>query len=306
MIMRQLYPRLACALFVLLIAGSRGAMLLAEDKALPFPAELMQPRVFTKADYARHVEGLKKRLPHDGFSIVIQPPFVVIGDEAVETVKLRSLKTVKWAVDHLKREYFSDDPTEIIDIWLFQDANSYEEHTTTLYGKKPTTPYGFYSSSHNALYMNIATGGGTLVHEIVHPFMSANFPECPSWFNEGLASLYEQSAERDGRIIGQTNWRLRGLQTAIRQGSVPPFETLCQTTTREFYDEDKGTNYSQARYLCYYLQERGSLQKFYRTFRKNVATDPSGVESLKSVLGNQDLDEFKQKWEAEVLKLRFN
>jgi len=37
-------------------------------------------------------------------------------------------------------------------------------------------------------------------------------------FNEGLASLYEQSAERDGRIIGQTNWRLRGLQSAIRKG----------------------------------------------------------------------------------------
>jgi len=28
-----------------------------------------------------------------------------------------------------------------------------------------------------------------LVHEIVHPFMRANFPECPAWFNEGLASL---------------------------------------------------------------------------------------------------------------------
>ena len=42
--------------------------------------------------------------------------------------------------------------------------------------------------------MNIATGGGTLVHEIVHPFMAANFEQCPSWFNEGLGSLYEQSA----------------------------------------------------------------------------------------------------------------
>ena len=46
--------------------------------------------------------------------------------------------------------------------------------------------------------MNIATGGGTLVHEIVHPFVEANFPGCPTWFNEGLGSLYEQSAERKG------------------------------------------------------------------------------------------------------------
>jgi hypothetical protein len=283
------------------IAQSCGADRPASPMVAPAPS-----KSFPKADYQRHIAGLKKRLPNDGFSIVIQPPFVVIGDEPAETVKRRSQQTVKWAVDHLKREYFSDDPTEIIDIWLFQDANSYEEHTATLYGKKPTTPYGFYASSHNALYMNIATGGGTLVHEIVHPFMASNFPACPSWLNEGLASLYEQSAERDGRIIGQTNWRLRGLQSAIRKGNVPPFETLCQTTTREFYDKDKGTNYSQARYLCYFLQERDLLQKFYRTFRKNVATDPSGIESLKSVLGKRDLDEFKQQWEAEVLKLRFD
>jgi hypothetical protein len=61
--------------------------------------------------------------------------------------------------------------------------------------------------------MNIQTGGGTLVHEIVLPFMEANFPQCPPWFNEGLGSLYEASSERDGEIIGLLNWRLKGLLT---------------------------------------------------------------------------------------------
>ena len=50
--------------------------------------------------------------------------------------------------------------------------------------------------------MNISTGGGTLVHEIVHPFVAANFPNCPAWFNEGLGSLYEQSGEVNGAIHG--------------------------------------------------------------------------------------------------------
>ena len=31
---------------------------------------------------------------------------------------------------------------------------------------------------------------------MVHPFVEANFPDCPAWFNEGLGSLYEQCAER--------------------------------------------------------------------------------------------------------------
>ena len=121
-----------------------------------------------------------------------------------------------------------------------------------------------------ALVMNIATGGGTLVHEIVHPFMAANFAACPSWFNEGLASLYEQSGEEDGQIKGFVNWRLDGLQRTIRAGRLPTFETLCGTTTDEFYHHDKGANYGQARYLCLYLQEHGLLKKFYDEFRDSA------------------------------------
>src|SRR6266550_9631664 len=137
-------------------------------------------------DFARHVDELKKKLPSAEFSIIIQPPFVVIGDESAEVVKNHSEHTVKWAVDRLKQDYFAKDPKEILDIWLFKDAASYERNALALFGEQPTTPYGYYSSAHKALVMNISTGGGTLVHEIVHPFVEANFPACPPWLNEGL------------------------------------------------------------------------------------------------------------------------
>ncbi len=260
---------------------------------------------FTSADYAQHIMGLRERLPHAGFSIVIQKPFVVVGDEKLATVKQRSEQTVKWAVDRLKKEYFTKDPTDIIDIWLFRDAPSYEEYTEKLTSDKPGTPFGFYSPADKALFMNISTGGGTLVHEIVHPFIASNFPDCPSWFNEGLASLYEQSAERNDKIVGLTNWRLAGLQEAIQEKSVPSFETLCGTTTHEFYEQDPGTNYSQARYLCYYLQEHGLLTNYYQAFRQNAETDPTGYQTLKAVLKAEDMSEFQTRWEAEVLKWKF-
>jgi len=257
------------------------------------------------ADYAQHVYRLRKKLPHAGFSIVIEKPFVVIGDEPLAKVQRRSRDTVKWAVDLLKKDYFEKDPAEILDIWLFQDTSSYDENAEKLFGSRPTTPYGYFSSRHGALVMNIATGGGTLVHEIVHPFVAANFPECPAWFNEGLASLYEQASERDGHIIGLTNWRLAGLQRALQAGTVPSFETLCSTSTHEFYERDPGTNYSQARYLCYYLQERGLLTRFYHSFRKNAATDRSGYKTLMAVLAEDDPDAFRARWEKFVLALRF-
>ena len=262
---------------------------------------------FTEADFTRHVDELnariKKKLSSDEFSIVVQKPFVVIGDEPGSVVEQRAEDTVKWAVDRLKQDFFTKDPEDILDIWLFKDEASYEKHTPLLFDERPTTPYGYYSSTHKALIMNIATGGGTLVHEIVHPFMEANFPASPPWLNEGLGSLYEQCGEEDGHIHGFTNWRLPGLQRAIREKRVPSFKTLTSMNRSAFYNDDRGTNYAQSRYLCYYLQEKGVLVKFYQDFVARQKEDPSGFESLKRVLGKPDMDAFKIEWEKYVMGL---
>ena len=258
---------------------------------------------FSDDDYREHIAELEKRLPGEGFTIVVERPFVVVGDEAPRVVRQRARRTVRWAVNLLKRDFFSKDPDQILDIWLFRDKESYETNVKRLFDKEPTTPFGYYSSKHRALVMNISTGGGTLVHEIVHPFIESNFEDCPSWFNEGLASLYEHCGERRGKIYGNTNWRLKGLHKAIRDEKLGPFADLCSTTTREFYGDKNGTNYAQARYLCYYLQERGLLRKYYHTFRHNVETDPTGYKTLVATLGSPDMDVFQQRWESYMLRL---
>ena len=277
---------------------------------------------FTDADFTRHVKELNAQIekkvfaggrirprpgpkqPSHGFSIVIQRPFVVIGDEAAEIVKRRAEETVKWAVDRLKQDFFTRDPNEILDIWLFKDEVSYERHVKLLFGHTASTPYGYYSPRHKALIMNIATGGGTLVHEIVHPFIEANFPACPPWLNEGLGSLYEQSGEVDGHISGFVNWRLPGLQRAIEGKLVPSFKRLTEMDSSAFYNDDKGTNYAQSRYLCYYLQEKGLLRKFYLEFVAQQKEDPSGFKSLQKTLAETDMDAFQTRWEKFVIGLR--
>lgn len=276
-----------------------------ESAAKPFPSTPpLSPESFSDADFARHVERLKKKLPSVDFTVIIQRPFVVIGDESAADVTEHSERTVKWAVDKLKQDFFTHDPKEILDIWLFKDAASYEANALALFGEKPTTPYGYYSSAHKALVMNISTGGGTLVHEIVHPFVEANFPACPPWFNEGLGSLYEQSGEVNGHIHGYTNWRLPGLQAAIKARKVPSFKTLTALDENGFYNEDKGTNYSQARYLCYYLQQKALLVKFYREYYAHRQEDPTGYRTLQKVLRLADMNAFKRTWERYVLGLR--
>jgi hypothetical protein len=261
---------------------------------------------FSEGDYTAHVKELKKKAPGDEFTIVVTPPFVVIGDESPSAVKRRAKNTVAWAVKKLKETYFSKDPGEIIDIWLFKDKESYGRNAERLFGKKPDTPFGYFSRQDRAMVMNIHTGGGTLVHEIVHPFVEANFPGCPSWLNEGLGSLYEQSGEEDGQIHGYTNWRLPGLQEAIRAKTLPSFKALCSTGINDFYEKDKGTNYAQARYLCYYLQQQDLLKKFYHQFSKNRRGDPTGYKTLQDVLGRKDMEKFQREWEEYVLKLKFS
>ena len=265
--------------------------------------EVVEPVALTDADFQRHVDALRDSIP-DEFSIVVQRPFVVLGDESPAAVRSRAINTVKWAVDRLRAQYFQREPDHIINIWLFKDDESYERNAREMFGERPTTPFGYYSPRHRALVMNISTGGGTLVHEIVHPFISANFPKCPAWFNEGLASLYEQASERDGRIIGLTNWRLAGLQELIKADELPSFQSLTRTSADEFY-ADGGANYAQARYLCYDLQKRGLLKRFYDEFASNVDDDPTGYTTLQRVLGVDSMDEFQQRWEQFILDLRF-
>ena len=262
---------------------------------------------FTEADFAYHIADIEPRVP-DGFTIVAQEPFVVIGNEAPEIVQRRAKETVQWFVEHIRLMYFPRDPDVIYDIWLFRDDESYRRYSRELFSTTPDTPFGFFSPRGEALVMNIETGGGTLCHEIVHAMIPTNFPDGPVWFNEGLASLYEQCQERDGRLVGLTNWRLKGLQQKIQAQLLLPFEMLMQADNEQFYNERKGDHYAQARYLCYYLQEKQLLVKFYQAFRNNVGKDPAGYETLKDILviqSENEMGEFQRDWEKWVLGLRF-
>jgi hypothetical protein len=257
--------------------------------------------------YADHIAALRTRLAQHGLrkvQIRVEDPFVVVGNGTADELA-RDASTVRWAVQHLEADFFTARPSKVLDVYLFRDADSYEHGVRQLTGDDPGTPYGFYSQTHSGLFMNIATGGGTLVHEIVHPYVEADFPNAPPWLNEGLGSLYEQSDERDGHIVGLTNWRLGGLQKAIAKRRVPTFQQLTHLDTDTFYGDDTGVNYAASRYLLYYLQEQGKLRDFYVAFRAARLKDPSGYATLVATLGEEDMTAFEARWRDYVAKLTF-
>jgi hypothetical protein len=258
--------------------------------------------------YQRAIASMRTRLERAGvergFHMVIEPPFVVAGDEAPQVVEQRAASVVRWAVERLRAAYFPRDPDAVLEIWLFRDPDSYRHHARALFGAEPTTPYGYFDSSRSALVMDISTGGGTLVHEIVHPYIDANFPRCPAWFNEGLGSLYEQAGDRDGTIVGLLNWRLPALQRALEQGTAPRLRQILAADAGEFYGDQSGLYYAASRYLLYYLQEQGLLQRYYAEFTAAYERDPTGIDTLVEVTG-RDLRQLESEWRRFVMRLRW-
>ncbi len=253
----------------------------------------------TKEELETRAKQLAKKLDGQGFQVVIEAPFVIVGDESVAKVKSRA-NFVHWVVKLIEADYFAKQPDKLIEIWLFRNEKTYRKGAKKFFDDEPNTPYGYYSSDDNALVMNIGPGAGTLSHELVHPYIEANFPAAPSWFNEGLASLYEQPRERDGHMWGTTNWRLPGLQQMIKNDTLPSLATLLTTSRDAFYDAEYDA-YAYARFLCQYLQDHGKLHEFYKKFVADK--DTTGVAALEATVG-MDLAKFQPVFNKWALGLR--
>ncbi len=266
--------------------------------ALPKPVEpvvVVPEEPPTAAQVAQHVMTLKETLP-PGSTVVWEKPFLVIGNEPPDTVRDRAKNLIRRERDLLLKDFFEEPPRTLQEVWVLKDKTTYEKYSRELFGTNPETPYGYYLSNRRALVMNIKPGYGTLTHELFHPFFHQAWPDGPAWLNEGVASLFEQPAERDGHYIGKVNWRLPGLLAGLRAKVVPSFTTLAHFDTNGFYADPYGLHYAEARYLCYWLQERGLLSKFVRRAIELKGKDPSGWQALEEVLG-ADPGSFRKEWE---------
>jgi len=257
---------------------------------------------FSADEYATHVRAQQREFG-SAFTVLAVPPFVVIGDGPRAWVQQDAKEVVQVASNLLKAHFFRRDPAEIINIFMLQTDASYDVYAGSVAGS-PSTPYGFYSPCRRAIYSNMSLGNGTLVHEMVHAFMEANFPASPIWFNEGLGSLYEHTDLDSGELRGRINWRLPELKKAIQNGKTIPFEELFSKGRVAFYvEKNRGLYYAMARYLLYYLQEQGLLETYYQQFVANQGADPTGLMTLAKVISEKDLRAFQAKWERFVLAL---
>jgi len=254
----------------------------------------------TSEELATRAVELEKKLAGQHFTVVVTAPFVVVGDGPRQEVKHIANGFLHDNVVMMEKDFFAKRPTKLLEVWLFHNEKAFRAGAKKFFNDEPDTPYGYYSSSSNALVMN-ANGLGTLSHELVHPYMEANFDGEPAaWFNEGLASLFERPSERKGHIVGLPNWRLPNLKKEIRDKALPPLTKLIATTRDEFYAASWDA-YAQARYLVYYLQEHDKLKAFYAAALADKK-DRTHQAALESVLG-ESLEKFDPEWQQWVMKV---
>lgn len=238
--------------------------------------------------------------------VVTHPPFVVAGDLTEVNLDDWHSRTIAPAARAMANSYFRSSPSEPITILLFSGESSYNHYADRLFGERDISIYGYYKSLERTLVMNIGTGGGTLVHELTHALVDFDFPQIPDWFNEGLASLHEQCRFREDAtsgpwIEGVENWRLPGLQRAIRDQKLRSLAALIQE--KDFRGRHEGINYAQARYFCLFMQRQGVLPEFYRTFRRNHEKDPRGAQTVLGVFPGKTWDELDREYRAWALTL---
>lgn len=268
--------------------------------SLNLPASSTQPAMDAKT--RGMLEQWKPKLEAEKLRFLIAPPFVIAGDGSMAQLRGYRHHTIVAAMQALEKAYFDRPPQEPILILLFESDEPYRRLSKKWFGSGDVPHFGYYRHSQRVMVMNVATGTGTLVHELTHALIEPDFPGVPSWFNEGLASLYEQCVLEPDSIRGLVNWRLPALQKAIRENKLRSIEQLIGDN--DFYRTDLvGLNYAQARYLLFYLQEKHLLRDFYRHFRDHVTDDPDGLKSLRQVISPQPLAEFEQDWRKWVLEL---
>ncbi len=269
--------------------------------AVSATASATQPTVEQKARAL--AEKWKARFDEEKFTVVLSGPFVIAGNGTRAQLARYRDGTIDAAARALWAQYFHARPPEPILILLFETAGPYKRLAKKWFDDENVPHYGFYRHRDRTMLMNVGTGTGTLVHELTHALIAPDFPGVPDWFNEGLASLYEQCSLDGDTITGHENWRLPALQKAMRNNDLRPLaEMIADEDFRA--DERVGINYAQARYLMFFLQKKGLLKKFYAGFRDNHKDDPTGIETLKKLVAPQSLEAFEKDWRKWVLSLR--
>jgi hypothetical protein len=231
----------------------------------------------------------------DSVFLFVAPPFGLAF--------VPSLALVRRALPALYSGRFSTRPTRPITIYLFEDAGSYEAFCHARYGHPCTSPLGFYESEAREIVADQHYGVTTVLHELVHAILEADFPEAPRWLSEAISAMYETPVISGAEIHGATGWRLPWLRSALQSPArheLASLDALFSMRPDAFQGPDALTAYSVARFACLWLDSpsQDRLWRFYQMWRDHFGEDPTGEKSFAAAVGQtpHEANDAWRKW----------
>src|SRR5436190_1125088 len=79
----------------------------------------------TQKDLEAHAKELQTKLKGQGYTILVEAPFVVIGDSPAATVKKITTGFLRGKVALLEKEFFTKRPDRVLEVWLFGNEKSF-------------------------------------------------------------------------------------------------------------------------------------------------------------------------------------
>lgn len=274
--------------------GKRGASKMGDletsgPSASPQKSAVEEAPYDLAADRDRRARLAKEELGPRTVTTVVSDIFVVIGPPGSQASFEPSVSLMRSSMAGYLNNRFGKKPSRAISVYLFPEARGYEAYCKKQYNAPCIAHYGFYQPGDRNMVMNIGLGLGTLTHEIVHPLVEADFPDAPTWLNEGIASVFEAPViSKPGEIHGVKNWRhprLKRAMTSAAEKDHARLDTLFGMRDDVFRGDGEDLHYAMARYVCQWLDERGKLWTFYQRWRDTVATDATGEKAFKEITG---------------------
>lgn len=115
------------------------------------------------------------------------------------------------ALAYFTRTYQLQPQGSYTTIYLVPGSTNVRSYIQKLYGSRISfSPLGFSNFYDNSMvgWLYNAEMVGTLKHELVHLLLRTKFNFLPDWFEEGLATLYEESSfDNTQQLEGKKNWR---------------------------------------------------------------------------------------------------
>jgi len=245
----------------MMLKGLNYEPALREGQGLPtmFPPNI-DPRT--------HLNYLERRFRQ--YQPLRNSNFLIVSYKSRKTAEEHYERGVRDFYNYFQKHIFDSTKHKPIILFLGDGPGRLIDLTNKLYPNlrfRSEHPFmGYFNKRDNVIFATVWGGYGTLLHEMIHALILANYPEAPGWLGEAFATIYERTQWKDNRLIPLPNWRMERMD----------LEDVVSLDIYEKYKGDIKLGYfdlAKLRLLYIYLDELGQLKAFYQAVKASKGNE---------------------------------